>query len=408
MRKAITIILAVLAAVGVQAQNTAKFDYDVNFEYDFDNREFDAGGNLYTNSMTINAARLSPVAGLKLREYKKLQHRIMLGIDIMKNMGESPTGNADIALNNTGLFREMLLYYSILANTGSTRIEGYAGLFPRRFSESGNSNEFLSDSLEFFDNNIEGVLLKIKRPKSLYEFSCDWLGQFGSNRRERFILSSYGNSNLNDWLSAGWMISYYHLANMEEYGGVVDNVLAQPYVRFGFEAFAPLQELSLKLSWLQGMQRERLVSDNFDFPLGGQIDFKVMNWNVGIENKAYIGKSLMPYYNNIDAGGNKYGNLLYRGDPFYRLVPKGGDVNAIGFYDRLEVFYQPHISNYLDLRLSFLCHFAEGSSGNIAYAGCRQRLSLIFNLDKFRNREMSRRKQNSRRRTIRIYGGQYL
>ena len=51
-----------------QKENPVKFDYRVNFEYNLDNREFDVGKNLYTNSMTINAARLTPQIGFKVND----------------------------------------------------------------------------------------------------------------------------------------------------------------------------------------------------------------------------------------------------------------------------------------------------------------------------------------------------
>lgn len=380
MRKVIiTIILAAAIAAGANAQKF-KFAYDLNFEYNFDNREFDTGENLYTNSMTINAARLTPLIGIKVNETGQLRHKLLSGIDIMKEMGKAPVGNGDEALENAKLFQELLIFYNLNANVGKTQINGYAGQFPRRLFRGEYGNEFLSDSLRFYDNNVEGVLLQFRRPKSLYELSCDWLGQFGSMRREKFILAGYGCSEFMPWLSAGMTISYTHLANMLEYGGVVDNLLSQPFVKFNFRPFLPLEELSLKLSWLQGMQRDRVKDKEFDFPHGAQLDLKVMKWKVGIENKAYFGTGLMPYYNVKDAGGNTYGELLYHGDPFYRVIPIVTDLGETGFYDRLEVFYQPKISDYLYIRLSLFCHFAENASGDIDFAGSRQKFSLIFNL----------------------------
>ena len=87
----------------------------------------------------------------------------------------------------------------------------------------------------------------------------------------------------------------------------------------------------------------------------------------------------MPFYNYVDDGGFKYGNDLYGGSPFYRIVP----VNAAGyhFYDRAEVYWQPHIADFLDLRLSIAAHFPDG----FKYAGMQQKLSLIFSLDKLLN-----------------------
>ena len=426
MRKVLIIILSALyAAAPAKSQALGffgfgnerrvnekpnRFVYGAEFNYYFDNREFDTGKNLYTGSMTINAARLTPLAGLEINEGKKLSHRIMLGIDILKNMGESPVSLKDRSLENTGLFHEMLLYYKLKARAGNSLIKAYAGIFPRNSRIRDYGNEFLSDSLKFYDNNIEGVLIQMLRPNASFELGCDWLGMYGSGRRERFIIFSHGNARLTPWLSTGWYVSGYHLANMVEYGGVVDYFLAKPFVTTHFENFLPLQQLSLSLSWLQSLQRDRAKDKGFDFPSGAQAEFKIMNWGVGIENKLFIGTSLMPYYGNIDAGGNKYGPLLYRGDPFYRIKAKSGDWKEIGLYNRLEVFYRPRISDFLDLQVSFLFHFAENEAGNLGFIGSRQKFSLLFNLEKLKNsgnKTLFKASKNKRRKQGLASGEEY-
>lgn len=426
MRKVLIIILSALyAAAPAKSQALGffgfgnemrvnekpnRFVYGAEFNYYFDNREFDTGKNLYTGSMTINAARLTPLAGLEINEGKKLSHRIMLGIDVLKNMGESPVSSKDRSLENTGLFHEMLLYYKLKARAGNSLIKAYAGIFPRNSRIRDYGNEFLSDSLKFYDNNIEGVLIQMLRPNASFELGCDWLGMYGSGRRERFIIFSHGNARLTPWLSTGWYVSGYHLANMVEYGGVVDYFLAKPFVTTHFENFLLLQQLSLSLSWLQSLQRDRAKDKGFDFPSGAQAEFKIMNWGVGIENKLFIGTSLMPYYGNIDAGGNKYGPLLYRGDPFYRIKAKSGDWKEIGLYNRLEVFYRPRISDFLDLQVSFLFHFAENEAGNLGFIGSRQKFSLLFNLEKLKNsgdKTLFKASKNKRRKQGLASGEEY-
>lgn len=402
MRKIITILLVYSGmSLNIQAQpfdfwrfrdkqnsqkeNLVKFDYRVNFEYNLDNREFDVGKNLYTNSMTINAARLTPQIGFKVND-KSMTHNVMLGIDVLKNMGESPVSKADRSLENSSLLRELLLYYNVKAKSGKALISGYAGVFPRSFSVGEYDNAFYSDSLRFYDNNIEGVLLNVISSKAVYEIGLDWMGQYGRGRRERFLIFSSGNIHFNTLITAGWSFFGYHLANMVEYGGVVDNILASPFIKLSLGRNLWIQDFSVKLSYLQGFQRDRLVSSKFVFPKGGQIDLRIMNWNTGIENKLYIGKSLMPYYNKIDAGGNKYGSLLYFGDPFYRIFHNDKTQNAVGLYDRLELFYQPHISDFIDLKISIMGHFATNENGKIGFMGSRQKLSLIFNLEKWKNK----------------------
>ena len=83
--------------------------------------------------------------------------------------------------------------------------------------------------------------------------------------------------------------------------------------------------------------------------------------------------NLMPYYNSKDAGGDKYGDRLYFGDPFYRMHDDGRV--GTGAYDRVEVFYEPHLGKYLQIRIGARFHF-HGAR----YSGCQQVVSLKFNL----------------------------
>ena len=84
---------------------------------------------------------------------------------------------------------------------------------------------------------------------------------------------------------------------------------------------------------------------------------------------------MMPYYNYCDAGGYKYGNRLYFGDPFYRVHDDSSE--GFGMYDRFEVFWNPYVSDLLDIKVRSLFHF-HGSR----YSGCQQVVSLNFNLDR--------------------------
>ena len=112
------------------------------------------------------------------------------------------------------------------------------------------------------------------------------------------------------------------------------------------------------------------------YPYGFEFDQEVRNWNVGIHNRIFYGQDMMPYYNNYDNAGLKYGPDLYYGDPFYRIHDDGA--GGAGLYDRLEVYYEPKLGNILTLRVSALFHFHS-----FGYSGCQQMVSLRFNLDKF-------------------------
>ena len=133
--------------------------------------------------------------------------------------------------------------------------------------------------------------------------------------------------------------------------------------------------MSFRLGWLQAMQRDRKYDGIFVFPGGLEFDQEIRNWDVGIHNKMFYGTDMMPYYNNYDNAGLKYGTDLYYGDPFYRIHDEGA--KGPGLYDRLEFYYEPAICKYLKLRVSALFHFH-----GMRYSGCQQMISLRFNLSR--------------------------
>lgn len=364
-----------------------KFAYDVDFEMNFDNREF--VGNRFSKSMTIFGARLTPSVGITVPQPDKgMMHRLMAGIDVMKDFGTSPlsaelSGGADnesdAALNNKHLFRELTLYYLLEKKSENTSLQMFAGVFPRKAAEGRYSEAFFSDSLRFYDNNLEGLLLKIYRPKSYWEIGCDWMGKPGYARKEKFMIFSSGESHITSFMNLGYAAYMYHFAGSRKARGVVDNILLNPYAEFDFGEDMNMQEFSLRFGWLQAMQHDREFVGHYVFPCGGEFDLKMRKWNIGIHNKLFYGTDMMPYYNSLDKGGDKYGNRLYMGDPFYRVHSDG--TSGPGMYDRFEAFYEPHLGRYLSIRISARFHFHD-----FKYSGCQQMVGIRFNLHELRNR----------------------
>lgn len=373
-----------------------RFAYDVNFEMNFDNRENTSD---LSPSMTVFGARLTPEIGIGVTQGNGTRHRVMLGVDIMKDFGRGPDASPDgLVPGNKGyanadLFKEMTMYYRMDRRMGKTDFSLTAGIFPKRFSMSREySPAFISDSLKFYDNNYEGLLLSFSRPKSCYEVGCDWMGMFGRYERERFMLFSHGRSQILSWLSLGYTAYMYHYACSSTVDGVVDNILLNPWICLDAAPVVPLQQLSLTVSWLHGAQQDRLNVGEYVFPFGAEFTFDVRKWNVGLRNRLFLGRDMMPYYDSRDAGGFKYGNSLYWGDPFYRLfsgndsrfagagssddaMPLYDRSRSIGIYNRLEAYYEPRIADFLYLKVGLVAHFLEAG-----YAGFHQQVSLIFNL----------------------------
>lgn len=366
-----------------------RFAYDVDFEMRFDNREFYRSA--FSNSMTIFGARLTPSFGIYVPQYEKnMQHHLMVGLDVMKDFGASPvsrllTGGAETdetspGLNNSALFRELTLYYKLNKATDKTGLELYAGIFPRRVSEGSYSEIFFSDSLKFYDNNLEGLLVKVRRPKAYWEVGCDWMGQYGQARKEKFMIFSSGRSQIASFFELGYSAYMYHFAGSEKARGVVDNILLNPFAKFDFGSRIGFQEFSMRLGWLQGMQHDRVFVGHYVMPCGGEFDIALKKWNVTLHNHLFYGADMMPYYNSLDAGGDKYGNRLYMGDPFYRMNDDGTE--GPGMYDRLDLSYEPHIGRYLSFIISARFHFH-----NFRYSGCQQVVGVKFNINEIVKRK---------------------
>ncbi len=416
MRKGI-IITALLLGVSCAcvAQRKTAMTYGADFQYYFDNREYDRGGNLFESSGTIHAARLTPTIGVRVLGENGFTHNLALGVDVMKNMGESPTSVENDDLQNKDLIREMILWYNLETQRRSRKFSLYAGIFPRRFSVFGGQypyweyssyenipTVFISEANRFYDNNIEGVLLKYRTRRGYCEAGLDWMGMIGHLRRERFQIFTYGDFGVGgDFFHVGWTGTMYHFANTLEYKGVVDNVLVSPFVMLTSGDRRNFN-WSAKLSYIQGIHQDRVRETGLDLTFGGLLTLNLSYRKFGVLNDTYYGTSQMPYFDWLDAGGNVYGKDLYPGSLFYRIQPDGKSWRHSGVYDRAEVYWQPYIADFVSLRLSAVFHFTgEG------FQGSQQKLGVVFDLERALNGKNSRRKgtssESSRRRNIEIY-----
>ena len=348
----------------VQASDTEKklsFVYDADFEMNFDNRAYYRSS--FSRSMTIFAGRLTPSIGVSFSQDESTGHRLMFGADIMKDFGAP---DAD-------LLNEIIFYYTLDKHIGNTDLRLSAGIMPRSRMLDNYSEAFISDSLAFYDNNIEGLLIQVRRPSAEFELGCDWMGQYGKDSRERFMVFSSGDVRLTPTISLGYAAVMYHFANSYTQKGVVDNILLDPWVRFDFAHMTNMQALSVRAGYLQGFQRDRVKSDSFECPFGLEVDVEARKWNFGAQNRLFYGTDMMPYYNETDNTGEKYGTRLYFGVPFYRIHDDGSI--GLGTYDRLQFFYEPSIGKRLKIRVAAMFHFH-----GLSYSGCSQQVVLKFNL----------------------------
>ena len=115
--------LSALATAQAKPKDPVKAVYEVDFDMNFDNREFYKSA--FSESMTIFGARLTPTVGLTIQQEEGTRHSVMAGIDVMKDFG-SPLATPK------ELLKEPTLYYRLDKDCGKLDLELYAGIFSRK------------------------------------------------------------------------------------------------------------------------------------------------------------------------------------------------------------------------------------------------------------------------------------
>jgi len=360
MKQAITITLALICACGLGAQNL-KLEYGTDYQYYFENREFDYAASSPVASGTINAVVLTPSIGVSTFQTRSIHHRVTLGVDIHRDMGSG----------SRRYFDELTINYDGHCSLKNGAVfEGVIGVFPRSYSEGEYGRAFFSDSLRFVDRNLEGALLKYRASKFYAELGADWMGQKGFSVKERFMIFSAGLWTPLHWLELGWAATGYHYAGSVMAPGVVDNDLAQAYLRLNLARPTRFQELSLKLGGLLSYQWDRVRESGAGIHPGIEAVLTARKWNVALQNTFFVGDRMQYLYDGTDLAGNKYGNMLYFGDPFYGL----------DIYDMCELSWSPKIGSSVFLSLKARFHFGEEG-----FLGNSQMLGFIFDLDRIRH-----------------------
>lgn len=372
----IFILSLICSAAAGERKNypSIKLESDFNYALIFDNREYDP--SRLQGSGTLFSARLSPYVGLEVNGCNTEQ-KLYVGFDVVKDFGDVTS------FSGRRLLREVSFWYSYNRRyRNDSEFTMTAGIFPRTIQKEEWSEIFFSREKVWNDHNLEGLLLQWSNRKARIEMGCDWMGMYGAtpSTREQFMIYSAGHYSPADFITLGYNAYGMHFACSEEVIGVVDNILAEPYVRFDFQKLTGgVQELSARLGYIQAIQRDRRLSHDFASPSIGELDLKVQNWGFGLENRLYYGGDMMPFYTTYDNGGIMYGDRLYFGNPFFRMTEdSSGTKNTV--YDCVEAYWSKRIGTGLDLKFSALFHF------NDKYSGCQQVFSLIFDLGSFQKK----------------------
>ena len=280
----------------------------VAFRYEADFEMYFDNREYNTNSPYLSKTIFGASVAPRIGFSVNRKHSVMAGAEIQKQFG--------------GKFSNILDGISLYYNYDDGHHRLYAGVFPREKMAGEYSEAFFSDSLNFFRQVIQGLLYsydgKTRTGWNInVEAGIDWMGQYSDTERERFMIFSAGEFSTKIF-TIGYNAYVYHFASSEAVHGVMDNILVYPYFKADF----------------------------------GQM----------LENKVYAGGDLMPFYDMTDDIGVQYGNSLYFGDRYYSV--------SSGFYDRLELSYEPRITDFLSVKVSAIAHFYN------KYCGWQQMVTI--------------------------------
>ena len=338
------LILFFAGSVNIFSQNLA---WDLDFNFRFDNREYEKLD--FPESKTLFGVSLVPQVGISWDH----THSIMTGLYYCKDFGTS-LKSYDVNL---------YLYYAY----SNKKFGINAGLFPRNKIIGDYSNLFFSDSVKFYDHDLEGLLFQYSGKRGYAEVIMDWMGKFSEKNREKFMIFGTGRYLFGN-LYIGLDFSMFHYAESVHDLGVVDNHIINPYIGYKKRQLWFFDMFDVKAGWIEAYQRDRLQTEEVDFRSGVHFDLKLEKKRVGVYNSIYLGENLMPYYQSYDSSGNPYSTSLYYGERFY------GKEN--GIYNRTEFYWNPNIAKWLDFKISYIIHY-DGKN-----IGSQQLLTLIIDLNR--------------------------
>lgn len=380
--------------------NPVKVEYNVDFHYFFDLRNFEACDDIFMTTETYNVARFSPSAIVRFDQGRNVTHRLALGVDLTKNLGANPTVQStysdsehEQSLRNFDLIKDFFFYYNYRSRMGKGTLDLYAGIYPRTVLGGDYTRAIFADDLIYYDPNLEGVTLKYEAPRLKAEITADIVGKRGIDRVGCEMISTAGAFKVVDWASLGWAASYAHSKGNYLAYCDTDVALFNPYVKVDFGSKSGIQELSLKAGAIASYQLDYSIindegaGDKVHFPMGAEAVLRVRNWDLGLENTFYYGDNQMVYRSSSYAdisSASVYSDAIYSGETFYytrRGYPS--------WYNRLEVFWQPLNGGFISTRISAIGHFitpaGEDEKRIGPFVGVQGKASLLFNLDAFRH-----------------------
>lgn len=306
MKRIILIVILCGSALAAGAQSLA---YRASFNFLFDNLE---GSDPYADTRTLLALSLAPEVGINWDE----NHSLMVGASMIQDIGDSTS------LTKTNL----IAYYKYRGD----RFSLLAGSFPRSYSQGSYPKSFFSESSNFYQPTIGGVMMQYNTNKGGYmELYGNWYGANQELRIDEFMIvgaTEFPVAKNSLFVGGNVLLNHFKNDYFLEDSYLLERLLYNLYVGVNLQKFMPyMQVASASVGLLGEMGRKRILDTETSWSSypGGSFDIAFQWKGIGLKNSLYFGDGQMPYYGQY--GGDKF----YWGSPFYQAE----------IYNRSDIYY---------------------------------------------------------------------
>ncbi len=347
--KFISVLLLALCANSIYA-NDYEFLWGVEANTVFDNRE---GDKTYAPQQTIFFSRLSPSIGVKIKE----EHKLIAGTNYIQPIGIGYKENKFVPTAYYTFSHKINSKDSL--NSCDKLWSVSFGMIPRRLMKRSLPAILWSDSMDYYNPTIRGILLQCDKPNVSHEISLDWRSLQSAEQREAFNVNYNVIATNRRKLFWGGNAQLNHLAKRDPVvpgEDVNDDMFAYPFIGLDFHEKTGLDILYLKAGYAISCDRFR-GNDIWEVDGGVLAEFNLRWKKIGVIETLYVGDKQFPLY-------PMYGSLLNMGDPHYQS----------NVYSKTSI-YSPIVTNkYINFGAFLDFHVTkEGTS-------CYQRVVLSVNL----------------------------
>lgn len=338
LNRLIAIFFLTLSILPLTAQDVV---WSVDATILLNNRE---GGDAYTPDQTFMFTRLAPEVGVDINDG---EHLFKGGVVWYQPMDDNLRGYKILPS----------LYYRY------NRTDGWhvgVGLMPRTLMVKRMPRYLWSDSLDYCQPNLKGVLLQLIKPAGYAELGVDWRQLQTDNRREAFTTMLNTDWRVAGPFRLGGHLQYSHLAlskQNSELQHVSHDFTINPMAGIDLSHRSVLDSLRIDAGAIIALESTR-ADRKWQTP-AGFVATATARWRwIQLDETFYTGKGILPMYPTL-------GSLLYQGDPYYNNKT----------YSRTDITFHVVSNRYIDLTGSLMLHATDKTTGFWQQIACRIYLS---------------------------------